>query len=60
EAISNAAYLKNRSPPQPNLLKMHCFGCPIYICVENAGKLDKKAKQAKFIGYNYNSKGYRV
>ena len=75
EAISHAAYLKNRSPThalvdktsyekvhgsKPDLSDMHEFGCSIYIRVENAGKLDEQAKQAKFIGYNYNSKGYRV
>jgi len=75
EAISHATYLKNRSPThalvdktpyekvhgsKPNLLDLHHFGRPIYVRVENAGKLDEQAKQAKFIGYDYNSKGYRV
>jgi len=75
EAISHATYLKNRSPThalvdktpykkvhgsKPNLSDMHRFGCSVYICIENAGKLDKQAKQARFIGYDYNSKGYRV
>ena len=75
EAISHAAYLKNRSPTRalvdrtpyekvhgskPDLSDMHHFGCPIYVRVKNAGKLDEQAKQAKFIGYDYNSKGYRI
>ena len=31
---------------------MHHFGCPIYVRVENAGKLDEQAKLAKFVGYS--------
>ena len=75
EAISHATYLKNRLPThalvdktsykkihgsKPNLSDMHHFGCPVYIHIKNAGKLDKQAKQARFVGYDYNSKGYRV
>ncbi|KIM51512.1 hypothetical protein SCLCIDRAFT_33370 [Scleroderma citrinum Foug A] len=75
EAISHATYLKNRSPTralvdktpyekvhglQPDLSDMHRFGCPVYVRIKNTGKLDEQAKQARFIGYDYNSKGYRV
>ena len=75
EAISHAIYLKNMSPThalvdktpyekvhgsKPNLSDMHHFGCPVYIHIENTGKLDKQAKQARFVGYDYNSKGYRI
>ena len=75
EAISHATYLKNRLPTcalvdktpyekvhgsKPNLSDLHCFGRLVYVRVENAGKLDEQAKQAKFVGYDYNSKGYRV
>ncbi|KAI6101847.1 hypothetical protein F5141DRAFT_982531, partial [Pisolithus sp. B1] len=43
-----------------DLSDLHCFGCKVFIWLENAGKLDKQAKEAKFVGYDSQSKGYRV
>ena len=75
EAVNHAAYLKNRSPTcalvdkmphqmvhgsKPDLTDMHRFGCPVYIQVENTGKLNEQVKLCKFVGYDYNSKHYRI
>ena len=75
EAVSHATYLKNCSPTRalvnktpyeavhgckPNLSDLHCFGCKVFVRLENVGKLDAQAKEARFVGYNLQSKGYRI
>ena len=75
EAVSHATYLKNCSPTRalvnktpyeavhgckPNLSNLHCFGCKVFVRLENMGKLDAQAKEARFVGYNLQSKGYRI
>lgn len=76
EAMSHATWIKNRSPmraldgktpfeerygKKPDLRDLHQFGCKVWVRLEDAGKLDAKAVEAKFVGYSAESKGgYRV
>jgi hypothetical protein len=75
EAVNHAVYLKNRSPTRaltnktpfevvhgekPDLSGIRRFGCTIYVKILDAGKLDERAKAGKFLGYDNESKGYRV
>ena len=74
EAVRHSFWLKNRSPTRalngmtpheamgygkPDLSDLHEWGCTVWIKVE-AGKLDSKAVEAKFMGYDKERKGYRV
>ncbi|KIM69345.1 hypothetical protein SCLCIDRAFT_67574, partial [Scleroderma citrinum Foug A] len=60
EAVSHATYLKNFHGCKPNLSDLHCFGCKVFVRLENVGKLDAQAKEARFVGYGLQSKGYRI
>ena len=75
EAVSHATYLKNCSPTRtlinktpyemvhgckPNLSDLHRFKCKVFVQLENTGKLDEQAKEAKLVGYDLQSKGYRI
>ncbi|KAF8833046.1 hypothetical protein BDN67DRAFT_867991, partial [Paxillus ammoniavirescens] len=45
---------------KPNLAKLHQFGCTIYVKIVDTGKLNERAKAGRFVGYNSQSKEYRV
>jgi len=74
EAVSTACYLVNRSPhsaldfkvPEEILSGNHVdysnlriFGCPTYAHINN-GKLAPRAIECIFLGYAFESKGYRL
>jgi hypothetical protein len=74
EAIRHAVWLKNRSPTRalngktpheamglgkPNLANLHEWGMVVWVQI-SAGKLDAKAAEARFMGYDAERKGYRV
>ena len=74
KAVSHAVWLKNRSPTRvlngktphealglgkPDLSDLHEFGALVYVLVE-AGKLDPRGVEARFVGYDKERKGYRI
>lgn len=76
EAISTANYVTNRitnretgkSPyevmfgKKPKWNELRRFGCEAYVMIpqEKRRKLDDKSRKMKFVGYDENSKGYRM
>jgi hypothetical protein len=70
----STVWLKNRSPTRalqnktpldasgkgkPNLADLHEFRAKVYVHTP-AGKLDPRAMEAKFVGYDTEHKGYRI
>jgi hypothetical protein len=45
---------------KPNLKKVLVFGAVVWMKVKDAGKLDSQAVEAHFVGYDEESKGYRL
>ena len=73
EAVMCATYVLNRSlqsmtqyeawhGKKPSIGHLHVFGCLAYILVpvQQCRKLDDKAVKCIFVGYNFESKGYRL
>lgn len=76
EAVNTANYIQNRVISQatsstpfeklfgkaPKLDDLHKFGEDVYMKIPDATrkKLDEKAVKMKFLGYDMNSKGYRL
>lgn len=76
EAVNTANYLQNRLPTKacektpyelwsgrkPSLAHIKQFGCTAYAYVhkQNRRKLDQRATQGTFVGYDQRSKGYRI
>ena len=76
EAIHHAAWLRARIPSRalpgcmtpieratgqkPNLKKVLAFGAIVWVKVKDAGKLDPQAIDSYFMGYDEESKGYRL
>jgi hypothetical protein len=75
EAIQYVAWMKNQTPThtltdktphkmatgvKPDLRNVHAWGSRIFVRVEGRGKLDAQADPAFFVGYDRQSKGYRV
>lgn len=76
EAVNTANFIQNRviSKPtkltpyevyyneKPKLLDLHTFGCDVYSMIpqQKRRKLDSKAVKLKFVGYDEESKGYRL
>ena len=71
----HANWLQNRTPTQalegktpyqmlnkkvPNLAGIQEFGAAAYVKDLKAGKLDAHAKVGRFVGYDSESKGYRI
>ena len=52
--------LRNAKKKVPNLAGIHEFGAAAYVKDLKAGKLDARAKVGHFIGYDSESKGYRI
>ena len=76
EAVNTANYIQNRLISQatnttpfeklfgkaPNLTDVHKFGADVFCKIPDVKrqKLDDKAIKMKFLGYDMNSKGYRL
>ena len=75
EAMKHATCLQNRTPARalkgktpyemrhkkkPNLNGIQEFRAAAYVKDLKAGKLDARAKMGRFVGYNSESKGYRI
>ena len=75
EAMLHATWLQNRTPAQvlegkipykmlnkkvPNLAGIQEFGAAAYVKDLKAGKLDTRAKVGCLVGYDSESKGYRI
>ena len=75
EAMLHATWLQNRTPAQalegktpykmlnkkvPNLAGIQEFGATAYMKDLKAGKLDARAKVGCFVGYDLESKGFRI
>ncbi|GBE90151.1 hypothetical protein SCP_1801750 [Sparassis crispa] len=75
EAIMHATWLKNQTSTRalegktpyevryskvPDLGNIHEFSAKVWVCIEDAGKLDSKAHEGRFIGHSEESKGYHV
>jgi hypothetical protein len=45
---------------KPNLKDVLAFGTVVWIKVKDAGKLDPQAVEGHFVGYDEESKGYRI
>ena len=45
---------------KPNLTGIQHFGAAAYVKLKNAGKLEKRASKARFVGYDNESKGYQI
>jgi hypothetical protein len=62
------AILKDKTPEEvfsgikPKVVHLSIFGCPVYIHVpkENWTKMEPSGKKGVFLGYNENSKAYRI
>ena len=73
-AVMTAVYIRNRcfnsrlektpyealTGKQPNLSKMHVFGSPCYVYIQNPKKLEARSKKGIFVGYDKNSPSYLV
>ena len=75
EAMQHATWLQNRTPTQaldgktpyemihkkvPNLAGIQEFGAAAYVKDLKAGKLDARAQVGRFVGYDLESKGFRI
>ena len=75
EALQYLAWTKNRTPTctltnktlhemvtgnKPDLRNIHTWGSRVFVLIEGQGKLDVQADAAFFVGYDGQSKGYRV
>lgn len=76
EAVNTANYIQNRLinrvtgtipyekwfGKKPEMLDLHPFGCEVYVHIpkEKRRKLDEKAEKKIFVGYDEESKGYRI
>ena len=76
EAVHHAAWLRAQIPSRalpgcitpieratghkPNLKRVLVFGAIVWIKVKDAGKLDPQAVEGFFVGYDEESKGYRL
>jgi hypothetical protein len=75
EAMQHATWIQNRCPTQaldgktpyemihkkkPNLAGIQEFGAAAYVKDLTAGKLDARAKVGRFVGYDSESKGFRI
>ena len=75
EAMKHATWLQNRSPAsaldgktlyemvhnkKPHLAGIQEFGAAAYVKDLKAGKLDAHAQLGRFVGYDSESKGYRI
>src|ERR1700722_825388 len=75
EAVNHGTWLKNRLPTKalsggtpfegrykkkPDLRGLVPFGTPVWVKIMDAGKLDRRAHEGRFVGYDMTSKGYRV
>ena len=73
--MKHTTWLQNRTPAQvlasqtpykainkrkPYLGGIQEFGIAVYVKDMNAGKLDARAQIGRFVGYNAESKGYRI
>src|SRR5882762_2345298 len=73
--MQHATWLQNRSPAQaldgktpyemmhkrkPNLAGIQEFGAAAYVKDLKAGKLDARARLGRFVGYDSESKGFRI
>ena len=45
---------------KPNLSRVLVFGSAVWVKVKDAGKLEPQAVEGRFIGYDEESKGYRI
>ena len=75
EAFRHHSWLRNRTPTKalkgktpyefvkkrkPNLAGIQEFGTAAYVKKLGAGKLEERAKVGRFVGYDSESKGYRI
>ena len=75
EAMRHSAWLQDRTPARalngktpyemgynkkPNLAGIQEFGTAAYVKDLTAGKLDAQAQKGRFVGYDSESKGYRI
>ena len=76
EAVRHDVWLRNRAPTRaltvnqtpyevatgikPDLTKLYEWGIPIWVKLLDAGKLDIRAEEVRFIGFDDESKGIRV
>jgi Reverse transcriptase (RNA-dependent DNA polymerase) len=75
EAIKHQAWLQDRTPARalngktpyemgsnkkPHLAGIQEFGAAAYVKDLTAGKLDARARKGRFVGYDSESKGYRI
>src|SRR6202789_1790882 len=75
EAMKHATWLQNRTPAgaldgktpyeaihgkKPHLVGIQEFGAAAYVKDLKAGKLDARAQLGRFVGYDSESKGYRI
>ncbi len=76
EAVRHSVWLRNRSPTRalegnitphefgtkqkPDLSNLREWGSVCWVKILNAGKLEPHAQQVRFVGFDDESKGYRV
>ena len=76
EAVHHAAWIRARIPSKalpgsitpleqatgrkPNLSRVLVFGSVVWVKVKDAGKLEPQAVEGHFVGYDEESKGYRI
>lgn len=76
EAVRHSVWLRNRAPTRaldgnktplematgekPDLSELHEWGSVIWVKILNAGKLEPHAEEVRFVGFDEESKGYRV
>jgi hypothetical protein len=75
EAVRHATWLKNRTSTKalngqtpyeamtgkkPNLAGLHVWGCRVWVHDTSGTKLDSRAKEGRWMGFDEQSKGHRV
>ena len=45
---------------KPDLRNLHEWGCKVWVKIDGWKKLSPKGDEARFVGYDTTSKGYRV
>jgi hypothetical protein len=75
ETIHHAVWLKNRTSTRalngmtpyekmfktkPNLSDLPDWGARVFVMKQNAGKLERKATEGRWVGYSGQSKGHRI
>ncbi|KAF9556270.1 hypothetical protein CPC08DRAFT_641748, partial [Agrocybe pediades] len=75
EAVQHAVYIKNRTwtralpdttpyeilhKSKPDMSNMHPWGCKVWVHDTGGSKLDGRAKEGRWVGFDEESHGHRI